>query len=916
MPVSVFPRLRLFHLLFILSFLVPLGGKAWAQGEAGRICEVKPAMRCLDKAKLEGTTLKVPIDAAAVQRDGFLICDSSFNYTTAPDIVLIMDNTGSMDSETTIDGIPRWCENPAIEKEDPGCISGDPHRQRGPALQAFLDSAVVKGGKGINVGVVTFAQQAEAKSEKLLPLTDATLASIKGSIVMEARGSTNYTAAFRAAMELLTTSHKPKSEQFVIFVSDGRPNFPTQPDGDPHGYATFWDSLPTVHCIFLGDNKDNYKDMQDIASHTKGDFLHISDVSVLASYLTNDLAKKLFRRASPTLTTVRNLTAPVTFQIEADKHIPMADSGAYTLLMPGPLELVKGVNEMVFKTEYGYGGTTQDVHFKIERSATGPYFTGLEQSCRAYPKLNLYGNGTEALNVAGGYFSIADSAARYVLTTAAQLDSFDIIIKTQSTVTSQQDLESVHNSAANKKDSTWSGSKVFQHQTLQKAQGDGKIQIEHGEYVVVSYKNPYIREDSVTARVKMKYGPEFDKAEYRDTDNNGRIETVTIHYQEALKAVPDKLGFKIVDAAGVSAERTATLTAGEIAFPSNGPDSFDRTRLVVTLKNPFPFGMTSVVNSDSSGRTYRQLDIPMVDGAFKVDDSVPPVIVNASVATDKSTGVPKVTVTYSEPVNLADPFLEPLIFKRDTVVFSSKDLPIDHITKLDARKFEFYVKKEASFKPVGGDSVSINNNGETRDVAGIAPKALVYTAMGGPAPSQSVSGFYVTFSNGSNSRAAGASESPDKGVIFFPVDAKGYPVPGTESWKCEKCTAQQEGVFTGSIITVITKQPVRYDFTIYTNLGQVVSHGEGKVAESDLKLLDKVEDPNKDPNQTKYVQRIVWTGRTDAGNFVGSGAYVLKAVFHYDLNLKTGGRPSVGTQITKFGFLRNCCNAFNSKWYY
>jgi hypothetical protein len=43
---------------------------------------------------------------------------------------------------------------------------------------------------------------------------------------------------------------------------------------------------------------------------------------------------------------------------------------------------------------------------------------------------------------------------------------------------------------------------------------------------------------------------------------------------------------------------------------------------------------------------------------------------------------------------------------------------------------------------------------------------------------------------------------------------------------------------------------------------------------------------------------------------------VLKAVFNYDRNLKTGARASSESKITKFGFMRECCQAFNDKWYY
>ena len=107
-PTSPRPGLTLPRIVLALCIGIAVSNAAAQGGEHGQICEVKPVMRCLDKEKIEGTTLKVPIDAAAIQKDGFLICDSSFNYTTAPDIVLIMDNTGSMDSDHVEGGVARW----------------------------------------------------------------------------------------------------------------------------------------------------------------------------------------------------------------------------------------------------------------------------------------------------------------------------------------------------------------------------------------------------------------------------------------------------------------------------------------------------------------------------------------------------------------------------------------------------------------------------------------------------------------------------------------------------------------------------------------------------------------------------------------------------------------------------------------
>jgi hypothetical protein len=872
-------------------------------------------MKCLDKAQVEGTTLKVPSDAAAITENGLLICDSSFNYTTAPDIVLIMDNTGSMARITEVDGLPRYCDkaNPA-PPDDPACISGDPDRMRGPALRTFLDSALAKGGKGVNVGVVTFAEQVLHSSGALRPLNASTIDSIKSSIVMSEGGQTNYSAAFRVALDLLETSRKPKSEQFVIFVSDGRPNLPKQSDGGVYLYKEFWDELPPVHSIFLGDNADNYKDMQDISGKTGGLFFNIRDVGELAGILTDDIAKTLFRRATPTFTTVSNLTTKTVFQLAAERHEAVADSGAYVLRMPGPLYLAPGVNEVVVKTEYGYGGSTQDVHFKVERSADGP-FAGLEQACRERATLRLYNGKDEAINVRGLPYLFADTSLRFSLTTAAPLESVTVEVKVASGSTAQQDREGLDAGPSAKVDSTWSGSAPFQHQTLDKSAFDGKVQIDHGEIITATWRHPYIPEDSAQAIVRMKYGPEFDEAAYWDLDGDGRIETVRIRFRESLSALPDRLAFTIKDPAGTHNRAAA---GSEIAFRKADDGSEDRKSLVVTLSNPFPMGVTSVLNPEESGQTFRQNEIPLMDGRFRVDDSAAPVIVKAAVrGPDRDNPLTRVVVTYSEPVTLADVSLEPVVFKRDTVVFDRTQIPVSRPEKLGEREWAFHLQDGADFSPVGGDSVAINNNGETSDLAGRTPKTRVFAPVQGGAPTQSISGFYVTFANGSKSDPVAFDDAAPSGNGFIPVDSKGHPIQGSSDGKCGGCDPGEEGRFGGSVIHVITKQPVTYELSVYTNLGEPVTRTEGKVTEEDLRLLErKMPAGSNDPNDAEYVQRIVWTGIASNGQVVGTGAYVLKAVFKYDKSFRTGAKAATNTRITRFGFIRKCCATVNDRWYY
>lgn len=895
------------------GLLLSLSGAAFAQGEIGRLCEVTPDLKCLDKALIEGTTIRLPMDAVAIAKDGVTLCDSSYNYTTSPDMVLIMDNTGSMARVATRDGIPRYCDEVNPEPSDPGCISGDPQSLRGPALRSFLDSAAVKGGDGMKVGVVTFAERVLNSTETLLKLDASTLASVKSFIVMDEGGQTNYTAAFREAYRLLAASKKPKSEQFIIFVSDGRPNLPREHDGGPYLYKAFLDSEIAVHSIFLGANSDNFKDMQDISAATDGLFFNITDVGMLAGILTNDISKKLFRRALPTYSKVSNLEIPRHYEVRADGHIPAADSATYNLALPGALPLGMGVNNIVLKTEYGHGGTTQDVHFKVERSATGP-FAGWNLACREPARLKLLNNEGEPISEIGLPYLLRDTLLKYEVTTKAGIDSLDVEIKVGSGVSAQQDLENSRAPASAKRDSTWSGKLPFHHQQIAKQRLDGRVQVDHGEYVVVTYRHPYIPEDSAQARVRIKYGPEFDKAAYFDLDGDGRIETVRIRWLEDLGELPEKLRFTIQDPAGTH-ERGAA--GGEIAFGAEPGGGEDRQAVVVTLAEPFPKGVTSVTNADSSGRTYRQNGIPLMDGRFRVDDSVAPAIVRGEVKKpDRDNPLTRVILTYSEPVTIADLAVEPVVFKRDTVIFNLAQIPISRMERLSETEWAVHIQSGSAFTPVGGDSVAVNDNGETADLAGRAPGSLVFAPVQGGAPGQSISGFFVTFPNGSKSDAAGPAEVPYTGNGFIPVDSRGYPMPGSQDGKCGTCEAGRDGSFGGSVINVLTKQPVTWEFSIFTNMGELVARATGRITEADFALLDRIDPPgNQDPNEVQKIQRIVWTGYSKDGQAVGTGVYVLKAVFKYEKSFKTGAKAAVNTRINRFGFMRTCCSTWNTRWY-
>jgi hypothetical protein len=147
--------------LLAACFFLHLGASP-SKAEGLEICEISPKVSCLERSKVNQETYVVPVSAMGFSRNALSICDSTFLYTSAPDVILILDNTGSMAKVRTVGGVPRYCSDPADPlgyTEDPGCLSGDPDTLRAKALQAFVDSALAKGGSGTRIGIILFSDR-------------------------------------------------------------------------------------------------------------------------------------------------------------------------------------------------------------------------------------------------------------------------------------------------------------------------------------------------------------------------------------------------------------------------------------------------------------------------------------------------------------------------------------------------------------------------------------------------------------------------------------------------------------------------------------------------------------------------------------------------------------------------------------
>ncbi len=882
-----------FYMAILLVF-----GNAFSQiggGESGLICEFKPAMPCLDVTSSNPINLKVHESLIAIERDGLNICDKTETNVQAPDIVLIMDNTGSMGVVKTVDNIPRYCENVGNHETDPPCISGDPKNLRGPSLHAFLDSALIKSGGKSNVGVVLFDQSAYYRSANLTPLTQQNLAAIKAEVKMEVKGRTNYTAAFEAAMLLLQQSTKPKDQQAIIFISDGRPN---EPKSNPYAYKQSWNAWPQVHAVFLGDNKDNYEDMTAIANKTGGLFFAMRDVTKLASVLTKDISEQIFKKSVPRQTTLNNAATGREYIVPASGHIFNADSAMYSLILPGPIYLENGLNAITVKTDFG--ATTRNASFNVTRSSTGPFDTPLSTSCRELPRITLFNHQNEPISDFGRPFIITDKNLKYSVTTNAAIDSFTMVVEN-----SISDRENQKNTeAAHKTDSiTWTNSLPFAHNSTSGKPNDKSVQTRDGDLITLIYRNPYLPPDSARISVSMSYGPAVLSAVYWDLNGDGQAETVIVDFEKDLSALPDRLEFQMRDSNGKKYTRTALLSKGEIAFGKDANGNPSTTRVVVTLATPFPYGITSQSKPDSLGRTFRQDNIPLSDSYFSVSDSLPPVIIKAEVK--ESNGSTLVSVTFSEPVNVDPTSVAPLLIKRDNQELTLEQLQFSQVVQDPSNPaiWNFHVNPISEYLPVGGDSISINPNGAIKDLTGLQPEKKIFRPVSGPSPKQEVKEIYVVSPGiGSKEVRPAALPSNPGPAQFVLVDRDGNPLAGSTDGKCGTCYVGQNESFVGPVLHIVTEHPVDYTFMVFSNLGAFVSQSKGKLTESDLAQMQKV--AGTDGEADRYVARVIWNGMTTNQSKAGTGAYVLKAVFNYPRNFRLGAAPSQNTRILTFGYMR------------
>ncbi len=159
---------------------------------------------------------------------------------------------------------------------------------------------------------------------------------------------------------------------------------------------------------------------------------------------------------------------------------------------------------------------------------------------------------------------------------------------------------------------------------------------------------------------------------------------------------------------------------------------------------------------------------------------------------------------------------------------------------------------------------------------------------------------YVQFPNGQNKPSHDAQipvPSTPPNVAFVPIDQRGVPLPGSTDGKCGTCgVGGGTQPFAGPIINLEIPGPSQYHFQIYSKYGDFIISGSGQIDAADIPLL------SLNPDGSKHVARIIWTGRSANGTQVGTGAYILRSTITPLSNTATS-LPGSATLLL-FGFVR------------
>ena len=93
----------------------------------------------------------------------------------------------------------------------------------------------------------------------------------------------------------------------------------------------------------------------------------------------------------------------------------------------------------------------------------------------------------------------------------------------------------------------------------------------------------------------------------------------------------------------------------------------------------------------------------------------------------------------------------------------------------------------------------------------------------------------------------------------------------------------------------------QYTFRIFTNLGVPVAEGSGEI---DQEQLSRLSSASQEGESNLYALNIVWNGKTASHAPAAAGAYIIRAIFHFPKDERTGAKPAEELKTRLFGYAR------------
>ena len=304
----------------------------------------KPYAKCVDFAALDGKTLDLPKNVTRISADGLSFCQPATPTTGAgdADIVFIYDNSGSMTADAayinpatkdtsfyflvpdenacythlirpeqlltypTKDGVTHSIPLLSSNADCGASVPGDPYYARGFIIKSAIDYLAASSPTS-TAGAVAFNSQPEYLAPPLQMNSAANVAAIKGSIVLDTSGGTNYKPPLTQAKAWLNDPDLVKTKKkAIIFISDGAPN---DQSGGNNGYLSLVDAnMPPIYSIYLSKavTQDTAK-LKQLSDMTGGTFNRVNQNDPAAmETLLKSIISTITKNTLPKAATITN----------------------------------------------------------------------------------------------------------------------------------------------------------------------------------------------------------------------------------------------------------------------------------------------------------------------------------------------------------------------------------------------------------------------------------------------------------------------------------------------------------------------------------------------------------------------------------------------------------------------------------